>query len=168
MDQGIELAKLAQHVDGNCRWLTYLSNIEAGKISADVHLAVFIEPYLTLVLEGLKTVESRFSRVRCAPYHQVRPGDIILVKQSGGPVRAITQAAVTSYFDFGSDCLEKVRSTYGEGICADDEFWEMQKSALFATVIELAHTISIDPLDIPKRDRRGWVPLDCRQRSFGF
>lgn len=168
MDRGIELAKLAEHVNGDGRWLDYLDDIDTGKIKAGVHLAIFTEPYLTFVLKGLKTIESRFSRIRCAPYRQVETGDIILIKQSGGPVRAITQAAETTYFDFGNDCLETVKKTYGEGICADEEFWEMQKSALFATIIELTHTISINPLDIPKRDRRGWVPLDCRQRSFAF
>jgi ASC-1-like (ASCH) protein len=168
VDREIDLSTLAQHVDGHCRWLSYIDSVEAGRVSADVHLAVFQEPYLSFVLNGQKTVESRFSRIECAPYRQVHSGDIILVKQSGGPVRAITQAAKIAYFDFQNDSIERVKTLYGAGICGDDEFWESQRSALFATIIELCYTITIKPFDIPKRDRRGWVPLDCSQRSFSF
>ncbi len=35
------------------------------------HLAVMHEPYLSYVLEGRKTIESRFSRHRVAPFDQV-------------------------------------------------------------------------------------------------
>lgn len=116
----------------------------------------------------MKTVESRFSRVQCAPFRQVFEGDVILVKQAGGPVRAITKAAKISYFDFDRDCIDDVRSEYGKGIAADDAFWESQKTAQYATIIELVETASLNPFVFPKSDRRGWVPLNTRQLTFEF
>ena len=84
MQRGFNLSRLAKVIDDDRYWLGYLDDIGAGAVDVDVHLAVFSEPYLSFVLDGVKTVESRFSRVRCAPFQQIRSGDIILVKQSGG------------------------------------------------------------------------------------
>lgn len=50
------------------------------------HLAIFTGPFLDLVLEGKKTIESRFSKVRCAPYGVATEGDIVLMKKAGGLV----------------------------------------------------------------------------------
>ena len=36
-----------------------------------VHLAVMVEPYLSRVLDGSKTIESRFSRKKIAPWGRV-------------------------------------------------------------------------------------------------
>src|SRR4029077_16030744 len=47
------------------------------------------QPFLSLVLNGPKTVESRFSRNRCAPFGEVEGGDIILLKEVSGPIRGI-------------------------------------------------------------------------------
>jgi ASC-1-like (ASCH) protein len=50
---------------------------------------VFIEPYLQFILDGQKTVESRFSANRSAPYQQVGKGDVVLLKRTGGPVMGV-------------------------------------------------------------------------------
>ena len=46
-----------------------------------VHLAILLEPYLQYILDGTKTVESRFSKNRIAPYNMVEPGDVVLLKK---------------------------------------------------------------------------------------
>ena len=38
------------------------------------------------LMTGKKTVESRFSQNGCAPYDQVAPGDIVLLKRSGDEI----------------------------------------------------------------------------------
>ena len=39
-----------------------------------VHLAVMVEPYLSRVLDGSKTIESRFSRKKLRPGGACHPG----------------------------------------------------------------------------------------------
>jgi len=51
------------------------------------HLAIFNPPFLELILERRKTIEGRFSKVRCAPFGAVQEGDVVLMKESGGLVR---------------------------------------------------------------------------------
>ena len=67
-------------------------------VGCGVHLAIFVEPYLELVLAGKKTIESRFSANRCPPYNAVKKGDLLLLKRSGGPVVGVaTVGQVWSY-----------------------------------------------------------------------
>lgn len=125
-----------------------------------VHLAVFIEPFLTYVLDGRKSIESRFSTRQCAPFRRVSVGDIILLKEASGPVRGICEVAKTWYFDLESMPLSEVRERFADGICAtDDDFWRAREKADYATLLKLRCVREVSPLSCPKRDRRGWVVL---------
>ena len=133
-----------------------------------LHLAIFAEPFLSLVLDGQKTLESRFSRNRCAPFDAVRDGDIILMKEPGGPVCGIAMAHRTLFFDLHHDSIIRIREEYGATICADDTFWEQRRDASYATLIELAEPVSIAEFPCNKRDRRGWVALTSPQLAMAF
>jgi ASC-1-like (ASCH) protein len=133
-----------------------------------LHLAVLAEPFLSFVLNGRKTIESRFTRTRCAPFDQIRQGDIILLKQVGGPVCGLVLAKQTWFFDLHHLPIETIREQYGESICADDAFWALKRDAAYATLIELAEPVSIDAIPCKKRDRRGWVALTPPQMSLAF
>jgi ASC-1-like (ASCH) protein len=131
-----------------------------------VHLAVFSQPYLDLVLAGDKKIESRFSRNRCAPFDEIRKGDIILLKEVSGPVCGIALASRTWFFDLDNEPIEAIRQQFGGAILANDEFWLQKEESSFATLIELTNPTSIEPLAFDKRDRRGWVSLRPRQMEL--
>lgn len=125
-----------------------------------VHLAVFVEPFLTFVLQGKKSIESRFSTRQCAPFRRVSIGDIVLLKEASGPVRGICEVAKTWYFDLESVPLADVRERFADGICAtDDAFWRAREKADYATLLKLRSVRAVSPIRCPKRDRRGWVVL---------
>ena len=66
-----------------------LSIKELTKIkNTSLHLGIFTEPYLTYMLEGKKTIESRFSKNKILPYNQISKDDIVIVKKSSGNVVA--------------------------------------------------------------------------------
>jgi hypothetical protein len=123
---------------------------------------------LSFVLDGRKTVESRFGRNRCAPFDQVRQGDIILLKQIGGPVCGLVLAKQAWFYELHHQSIDNIREQYGDTICADDSFWESKRDAQYATLIELAEPISIEAMPCSKRDRRGWVALTSPQLSLAF
>jgi hypothetical protein len=155
-------------VDGHSFWLSYLGRAVAPRNRIGIHLAIFSEPFLSLVLNGRKTVESRFSRNRCAPFGEVGDGDIILIKEVSGPICGLALAKQARFYDLANDSLDSLKQRYGAPICADDEFWESRRDAAYATLIELSEPASIDPLLCDKRDRRGWVSLRSRQMTFAF
>ena len=133
-----------------------------------MHLAVFAEPLLSFVLDGRKTIESRFGRTRCAPFDQVRQGDIILLKRVGGPISGLVLAKQAWFYELHHRPIDSIREQFGNAIRADDSFWETKRDAQYATLIELAEPISIYGMLCSKRDRRGWVALTPPQLSLAF
>ncbi len=125
-----------------------------------LHLAVFVEPYLQYVLEGQKTVESRFSTKRGAPYKRVKEGDIVLLKRAGGPVVGLCEVSYVWCYELDPTSWVEIKSTFEKALCASDpSFWEARESASFATLLQIQHVTVIEPVSCMKRDRRGWVVL---------
>lgn len=161
-------------VKGDGFWERCLAEIAGGDSSIALHLAIFVEPFLGLALAGTKTVESRFSKRRTAPYNLVREGDVILLKRSGGPVRGLAQIGGVSFYRLDGAALKSIRGEHAEAICAtDDEFWEKKQSANYATIMGLSRVRAIAPLDLSslnfsKRDKRGWVVLSGDGTQLGL
>lgn len=130
-----------------------------------LHLAVLVEPYLTFILDGQKTVESRFSLRPTVPWGRVDRGDVVLLKESGGPiVGAFTAAAVWSY-QLHPNSWRDLRRDFTDALCAEPGFWEERSKAGFATLMRVAAVRRMPPIEVPKRDRRGWVVLAERGRD---
>jgi len=139
-------------------WLNGL--FETNRNSRQLHLAIFIEPYLTFILEGKKTVESRFSSVRCAPYDKVRSGDTILLKKAGGPVSGICRVDSAWFYEVDQSSLKEIRREFAAQICpADPDFWSAREEKSFATLISLTDVRRLPEFPVGKRDRRGWVTI---------
>jgi len=164
----IATEELLERVAGHAFWVSYLQRAMNPTSRVGIHLAIFSEPYLSLVLDGNKTVESRFSRVRCAPYGEIEDGDIILIKQVAGPIRGITLAARTWCYDLLREPLAHIRSRFGTRVCAGEDFWSSQSDSLYATLIELSTTLSLGAVQCEKHDRRGWVAMRTRQLALSF
>ena len=164
----VEFDALLEQVGGHRFWLNYLSDATRPKSRIGIHLAIFAEPFLSMVLSGEKTIESRFSRNRCAPYGEIGDGDIILLKAVAGPICGLVLARRTWCYDLACETIARIRSRFGSGIGADDAFWDSRNDALYATLIELDTPTSIAAVNCDKRDRRGWVSLRSRQMTFDF
>lgn len=126
-----------------------------------MHLAVFVEPFLTAVLEGRKTIESRFGVHRRPPYLSIAPDDYILIKRSGGPVVGLALAKTADFYQLSPTVLADIRERFAYQLYAlDEEFWESRAGKQYATLIELDEPTEIRPMPFPKRDRQGWVIID--------
>lgn len=135
--------------------------LDASSVNVGVHLAIFVEPYLTAVLEGKKTIESRFAVTRRPPYECVEPNDYILLKKSGGPVIGIALAKSINFYRLSPKVLAEIRRKFARQLFAlDEDFWQNRADKLYATLIELEDPVAIDPFSIEKRDRQGWVTYD--------
>lgn len=137
-----------------------------SKRQNSIHLAVFVEPFLQFVLDGRKTVESRFSIHRRPPFGCVRSGDLVLIKESGGPVVAMAEVSNVWYYQLDPSAWNFIRNRFAEQLCMDDsEFWKSKASSYFATLMQFARVDKLDPLNCSKRDRRGWVVLGGADRQ---
>ena len=129
------------------------------------HLAIFTQPWLDLILDGRKTIDSRLTKVRCAPYRKISIGDVVYMKESVGLVKGqFIAAKIETYENLTPQILNNINSQYLSEIFADLDFEEFRKkwhSAKYATLIHITnvHTFK-KPFPFPKRDRRAWVLLD--------
>ena len=76
------IGELKNSIQENGFWRGYLASLSASSSTPfSIHLAILLEPYLKFILEGSKTVESRFSRHRIAPYGVVESGGCCSVER---------------------------------------------------------------------------------------
>lgn len=153
--------KVIPGVIGDAVWEVLLTEaISSDSHPSGIHLAVFSEPFLSYVMEGKKRIDSRFSTRRVAPYEKIAEGDIVLIKASGGPIKALSQVGKVWFYKMGRDSWAKLKEKYAEALCAmDPVFWEERREATYATLLQLRVIKTIEPVFIKKRDRRSWAVL---------
>jgi hypothetical protein len=118
-------------------------------------------PYLRALLDSRKTIESRFTRHRVAPFEQVTSGDVVFFKPAAAPVVAAGFVTDALHIQLADVPLTEVARRFGEAIApADQSFWTDRAGAKFATLLTMGEVIPIPPMSIVKRDRRGWVVLN--------
>ena len=119
-----------------------------------------MEPFLGWLLDGAKTIESRFSRIRCAPYGTLAEGDVIAVKKTGGAIVGAFQAGRVSSYQLTPRRVTQLREQFAPQIRAlDDEFWDRRADCAYATLVQVRNLRALPDLPFPKKDRRGWVQL---------
>jgi hypothetical protein len=152
------LKQLRSAVVENAFWNRMLESDNVRDFS--LHLAILREPYLRFILEGKKTIESRFAKRVCAPYERISDGDVVILKRAGGKATGICLVEKVWFYRMDEKSLDFIQSRFGSRICpVDGGFWKERKQAAVATLMLVSNVASIEPFVIPKRDRRGWVVL---------
>ncbi len=162
----LEQGRLA--VADNKEWTEYLDkNLFRPPPAVSAHLGVFVEPYLSYVLDGSKTIESRFSLNQCDPFGSVTKGDIVLVKEAAGPVVGLCRVSMVWSYVLDPESLTEIRSIFEPAMRVESEsFWAERTDAAFATLMQIDHVTRIQPFTIEKKDRRGWVVLKRRSKQL--
>jgi hypothetical protein len=139
-------------------WVTRLSRcLRDG--GGTLHVAVMREPYLTLLLEGRKTIESRFSVNRVCPFGAVDAGDVLALKAQSGPLVGLALVEHAAFYELDPATLAEIRREFTSRICADGAFWQARANARYGSLLRVAAPLRIQPLRLLKRDRRGWVRI---------
>ena len=134
------------------------------------HLAIFQPNWIDLILSGQKTIESRFTKVKCLPFGRVNVGDTVYMKESGGLVRGMfTAKAVETYENLTENDVFEIADTYSEQIFASHRFSEYVDTVIcdkwytskYATLIHIENVSAFEqPFPYHKRDRRAWVVME--------
>jgi hypothetical protein len=161
------LSRVEKILQDQPQWANQSSSLgPVGKKEKSIHLAVFVEPFLQFLLEGRKTVESRFSIHRRAPFGCVNSGDLVLIKESGGPVVAVAEVSKVWYYQLDESAWDVIRSRFSRQLCVEDpEFWKSKAFSCFATLMQFARIDKLEPVSCSKKDRRGWVVLGGPDRQ---
>lgn len=124
------------------------------------HIAILRQPFYDMVISGTKTIESRWSMNRCAPFNKIKVGDIIYIKQTGKPVTAKAVAKKVKFYNLTPEIVEEIRVKYGKFIGTDKfEDWQSTLNKKYCTLIWLDKVEKISPIDVPRSNGAGWIIL---------
>lgn len=122
------------------------------------HIAILRQPFFDMVLSGEKTIESRWSANKIAPYGKIKEGDIIYLKKTGEDITATATAGKVMFYELTPALAEEIRVKYGKAI-GTDKFsdWEPYTHKKYLTLIFLKDVKSISPMPAPKSHGAGWL-----------
>lgn len=130
------------------------------------HLAILTPGWIERILDGSKTIESRFTKVRCAPFGKVNAGDIVYIKESGGLVKGMFTVAKVETFEnltegqicdlFYKEYREQIFSSLSASMQRPPDKW---LTAKHATLIHVSDPIAFDnPFAYRQKGRSAWIP----------
>jgi ASC-1-like (ASCH) protein len=132
------------------------------------HLAILKKPYLDAIIEGRKTIESRFTRTRHPPFSQIAAGDRLFLKLSSGPVCAVAKVqAVRQFENLTPGKIQQLKTQHNSLILGENEYWESKRDCKYGVLIRLADVRHIKPVFINKHYWRAWVVL-TEKENFGL
>jgi ASC-1-like (ASCH) protein len=135
---------------------------------ANYHLVILKKPYLEAILDGRKTIESRFTITKRSPFGQVSAGDKIFFKLSSGPVCGKAVVAAIKYFEnLTPKQILKIKEQYNHLIAGSNEYWQSKINCGYGFLVWLKDARAIGPVRIIKKDWRAWVVL-TEKENFGL
>jgi ASC-1-like (ASCH) protein len=132
------------------------------------HLVILKTEYIEAILEGRKTIESRFTKTRREFFGRVSPGDKLFLKVSSGPVCATAKVIkVKWYEDLTAKQIKQLKGKYNKQILGADDYWQSKSACRYGVLVWLGEVKRIKPVRIDKRDWRAWVVLSEKE-NFGL
>ncbi len=125
----------------------------------ELHLGIFSEPFLTYMLEGKKTIESRITKNKVSPYQKITKEDVVFIKKSSGPVLGFFTIKEVLFFDLATTPIETIKENYNKQLCVDETFWKNKSSSRYATLMIIDKLIKLKPFSIPKKGMQTWIKL---------
>ena len=134
------------------------------------HLAILSPGWIELILDSHKTIESRFTKVRCAPFGKIHTGDLVYMKESGGPVKGQFTVAKVETFENLTDeqICDLFYKEYRDQIFSTSLSASMHRppekwlSAKHATLIHVENVIAYgSPFPYQQKGRSAWLLLDA-------
>ncbi len=124
------------------------------------HIAILKQPFFDMVLSGEKTIESRWSMVKVAPYKKVSVGDKILLKETGKDVTAIANVKKVQFYELTPEIVEDIRIKYRKQIGTDKfEDWKSTLQKKYCTLIWLDEVTPVAPIKVKRSNGAGWIVL---------
>ena len=119
------------------------------------------------MISGTKTIESRITKNKCIPYGKVEKDDLVLLKQTGGPVLAVFSVNKVYSYETRFFSLDEIRKTYQKQLCIHDDWWERKKDAGYATLLEIREIAALKPISLSLyKNRQSWIILRERVKRI--
>lgn len=132
------------------------------------HLAILPRLAIKAIILGEKTIETRFSKKKIAPFGLVSVGDIVYMKPPGEELAGQFQVTkVISIEGISDKDWDWIKSEFGEkssfgSIAEMKNYFKDHAGSRYATIIDIGKVEQFvtSPIRIEKKDLRGWVVIE--------
>ena len=116
---------------------------------------------LRKIIEGKKTVESRWYKYRRVPWNSISKGDVVFFKESGDPVSVKAEVDdVIFYSNLDDVKIRWILEKYGRNLGVDISYFENVKGKRYCILIFLKYVVRVRPFEIDKSGfgvRSAWI-----------
>ena len=120
------------------------------------------------ILTGQKKIESRWYKVKYAPWNRIKPGEIVYFKDSGNPITIKAEVEkVIQFSDLNPNKVKEILCQYSQSDGLDAHkipyFFELFKNKKYCMLIFLKNPKKIKPFDIDKSGfgaMSAWISVD--------
>lgn len=124
------------------------------------HIAILRQPFFDMVLNGEKTIESRWSKNKIAPYNKVTKGDVLLLKETSKDVTATALVKDVMFYELTPQIADNIKLQYGNEIGIDKfDDWGKYRNKRYLTLIWLENVHRIKPRKVKSSNGSGWIIL---------
>ncbi len=126
------------------------------------HIAILShKSVLDKILNGEKTIESRFSRVKSLPFGHISAGDTVYFKLSGGAILGKARInAVEEYDNLTPAHIETLAKNYERELAISVDFLARKLESKFASLLFLENVQPCEPWHYKQEGRSGWIILE--------
>lgn len=122
------------------------------------HLVILKQPYFNMILSGEKTIESRWSVHKIAPYNKVKIGDILYLKETGKNVYYKAICSDVKFFEITHEVINMIKEKYGDGIKMRDYSDCYNKK--YCSLIWISNIEKIEEMKVKRSNGAGWIIMD--------
>ncbi len=130
------------------------------------HIAILSkkEKFLNKILEGTKTIESRWYTHKKIPYKRISKGDTIYFKETGEPINVKCKVEKVLFIDIlNEENIAEIVNRFGDQIGIDKKYIINLKNKKYCTLIFIKDVEKIKAFKINKRgfgNMAAWITLD--------
>ncbi len=120
------------------------------------------------IISGQKKIESRWYKVKYAPWNRIKSDEVVYFKDSGEPVTIKAEVEKVIHFsDLTPEKVKEILCQYGQadglGIDKIPKFFEMFKDKKYCMLIFLKNPQKIEPFEIDKSGfgaMSAWISIE--------
>jgi len=111
---------------------------------------------LPKILNGEKTIESRWYKNKYSPWDKIKKGDTVYFKNSGEPVTIKTEVFdVLQFSDLTPEKVKEILNKYGArdglGINEIDNYYQRFKDKNYCLLVFIQNPEKIEPFEVDKK-----------------
>lgn len=122
----------------------------------NIHLAIFDLETINKIKTGEKVYESRWTQKKSRPYNKIQNDDLVIIKESCGPVVGFYIAEEVLFYEISEDVYE-IMKKYGLVFSTKNEQQIYISSKKYITIMKIDNPVFFAPFFIEKKDSQTWA-----------